>query len=307
MRAYKELTLQQLRSFHAVYSLGGYAAAGRELMLTAPAVWEQIQALEKYYEATLLIRDGNGMTPTPEGKRLIELTLPVLAALESTRSVFRQEQGLWPDRMKLGSNLRVLASEITGGLKAFQTNYPEIGLEVAFLRDEPLMQSVLDGTTDVAFTLEPGPRGLPTGLIYESCGEAEYLVVAPKGHPISRLKRFTLNDLVNYPLVLGDNETYSRQRVQEVFHRHHLTADMKIAIETNSDEYSTQCVRSGLGVGITIGTPTASLYKGLYVRPLGHWFGFVKLGFLRKAGAHEAVAQRAMIDHIRQAISTRTG
>ena len=55
-RPYKELSLTQLRSFCAVCQQGGYAAAARGLLLTGPAVWEQLQALERYYGVRLLER-----------------------------------------------------------------------------------------------------------------------------------------------------------------------------------------------------------------------------------------------------------
>ena len=98
-RGYKDLTLQQLHSFHAVCSLGGYAPAARELLLTPPAIWEPIQALERHYGTALLQRDGNGMRPTAEGERLLELTRPHLAALASTREILIQEQGVWPESL----------------------------------------------------------------------------------------------------------------------------------------------------------------------------------------------------------------
>jgi DNA-binding transcriptional LysR family regulator len=302
-RAYKELTLQQLRSFHTVARLGSYAAAARELLLTPPAVFEQLKALEKYYGILLLERQGNGVRPTVHGERLLDLTRPPLAGLEATREVLRQERAGWPTSMTIVTNLRVFAAEISQGMRRFQRNHPEIRLKLSYLRDAQLMEAMRFGKADVAVTLEPGPTGPATGLTHEVVGEVDYLLVTPKRHPLARKSRLRLADLAPYPLVLGDELAYSRQRVQEVFHRHHLIELMTIAVETNSDEYSTHCVRAGLGVAITIGMGSAWLYRGLHVRSLRHWFGSARLSFVWREGADRAPAQQELARQVTVALT----
>jgi DNA-binding transcriptional LysR family regulator len=302
-RAYKELTLQQLRSLHAVCRLGSYAAAARELWLTPPAVFEQVKALERHYGVPLVERRGNGVRPTAHGERLVDLTRPSLAGLEATRDTLRQEMGAWPECVTLVTNLRVFAAEISDGMSRFRREHPEIRLRLTYLRDAELMESVLSGKTDVAVTLEPGPTGLAPGLAHDIVGQVDYLLVAPADHPLARKGRLRLPDIARYPLVLGDELTYSRKRVQEVFHRHHLMEAMNVAVQANSDEYSTHCVRAGMGVGITVGLPTAWLFRGLYARSLRHWFGTVRLSFLWKQGADPAPAARKLARLVAQALN----
>ena len=95
-RSYKDASLSQFRSFCEVCRRGGYAAAARELMLTSPAVWEQMQALEYHYGMKLLERAGPGVRPTVHGKRLLELIRPLVAGLDSTREVLQQQDGAFP-------------------------------------------------------------------------------------------------------------------------------------------------------------------------------------------------------------------
>src|SRR5262245_31238791 len=98
-RPYKELALQQLRSFCEVCQRGGYAAAARELLLTSPAVWEQIQALARHYGVRLLERHGHGVRPTIQGERLLEMIRPLLAGLDSTREALQQQDGTVPEQI----------------------------------------------------------------------------------------------------------------------------------------------------------------------------------------------------------------
>src|SRR5437588_7871544 len=47
-RAYKEITLQQLRSFCETVRLGSLTAAADSLGLARPTVWKQVHALEHH-------------------------------------------------------------------------------------------------------------------------------------------------------------------------------------------------------------------------------------------------------------------
>jgi DNA-binding transcriptional LysR family regulator len=300
---YKELGLSQLRSFCEVCRRGSYAEAARVQLLTSPAVWEQVKALERYYGVELFERQGNGVVPTIHGTRLLELVRPVLAGLESARDVLHQRDGALPGQVTVLSNLRVLAEEISRAMAAFRRRYPAVRLFISYTSGPDVEPLVLEGDADVALTLEPGPdEPISPALAYEPAGELDYLLVTPPRHPLSR-GAVRLQSIVKYPLVLGEPKAYSRHRVQEIFHRHNLLGQMNISVETSSDEYTPTCVRAGLGIGIAIGSASTGLYRGLGVRPLRKWFGTARVGFLWRRGSHVPPLQREMADLLRLALT----
>jgi DNA-binding transcriptional LysR family regulator len=303
-RNFKDLTLTQLRSFCVVTRLGSYAAAARELLLTSPAVWEQMQGLERHYGCKLLVRRGNGIGVTAEGKQLLEMVRPLVAGIDSTQAAMREQEGSLPAAITVATNLRVLAEEISRGLRQFQKQYPPIRLRLIFTGND-VDERIANGEADVGFTLEPGPDNpCSSAVAYEPAGEVDYLLIAPRRHPLVRTRSLKLPQIAAYPLVLGEAAAYSRRRVQEVLHRYDLTAAVKLAVETSSDEYTLSCVRAGLGVGISVGTGRGQLYRGLAVRSLRRWFGTARLGFLWKRGAHILVPQQKLADCIERAVAT---
>jgi DNA-binding transcriptional LysR family regulator len=302
-RSYKDLSLAQLRSFCEVCQQRGYAAAARKLLLTSPAVWEQMQALERHYGVRLLERHGGGVRPTVPGERLLEMIRPYLAGLDSTRVILQQEDGAVPRQVALVTNLRVLAEEVGRAVRRFQDRYPRVRLCLNYTGIDEVEPRVLRGEADVALTLEPGPARPPSpAAAYEPAGEVAFLLVAPPRHPLMRQRTLQLDHVVRYPLVLGEPGAYSRQRVQEVLHRHDLIQQADVVVETSSDEYTLSCVRAGVGVGITVGTGRGHLYRGLGVRPLRKWFGAARVGFLWKRGAHVPPVQRELADAVREAV-----
>jgi DNA-binding transcriptional LysR family regulator len=301
-RSYKDLSLAQLRSFCAVCRRGGYAAAARELLLTSPAVWEQVQALERHYGRRLLERHGGAVRPTADGEHLLAMVRPLLAGLDSTKEVLHQHGGGVPERLTVATNLRVLSEEVSRGLRRFQRGHPQVRLRVLYTGND-VDQRVLAGEADVGLTLEPGPDvPLSAAVTYEATGEVDYLLVTPPRHPLLRQRSLHLRHVVQYPLVLGEPVAYSRRRVQEILHRYDLARELRVAVETSSDEYTLSCVRAGLGVGITVGSGRGHLYRGLGVRSLRRWFGTARLGFLWKRGAHVPPAQRELAHAVRACV-----
>jgi DNA-binding transcriptional LysR family regulator len=302
-RSYKDLSLAQLRSFCTVCRLGGYANAARELLLTSPAVWEQMRGLERQYGRPLLERSGNLVRPTPEGEHLLGMIRPILAGLDSTREVLEQQTGTLPERLAVVTNLRVLAEEMGQGLRQFQRSHPSIRLRMIYTGND-VEQRVLTGEADIGLTLEPGPDSpYSAAVVYEPAGELNYLLVTAPRHPLLKRRTLGLSHIVKHPLVLGESVAYSRRRVQEILHRYNLTNELRLAVETSSDEYTLSCVRAGLGIGITVGSGRGHLYRGLGVRSLKRWFGTARLGFLWKRGAFIAPAQRALAQSVRDSVA----
>jgi DNA-binding transcriptional LysR family regulator len=286
-QAYKEPTLQQFRSFCEVCRLGGYAPAARTLRLSSPAVWEQVQGLERHFEARLFERCGNSMRPTADGERLLGLIQPLLAGMDSAKDALQQQGGALPSQITVASGLRMLFDEITRVAKPFQQRYPTIRLRFLFTGNEEMEPFVLEGKTDVAITVEPTLHGSPVrSVVYETAFTADYLLVTPPNHPLMRKRALHPRDIVQYPLVLRERGAYSRRRVDEVLHRYNLDRAMSVVVETNNGALTLACVRAGMGVGITAGSLRSFLCQGLGVRSLRRWFGAARLVFVWKKGAH---------------------
>jgi DNA-binding transcriptional LysR family regulator len=248
------------------------------------------------------VRRGNGVVPTADGEQLLAMVRPILAGLDSTRVAMDERGGAFPEAITIATNLRILAEEISHGLRIFQRAHPGICLHLVFTGND-VHERVESAVAAVGFTLEPGPeRDYGPTIDYQAAGEVDYLLVTPRRHPLARTKSIRLEQLARYPLVLGESAAYSRRRVEEVLHRHHLRDSVSIAVETSSDEYTLACVRAGMGIGITIGAGRGPLFGGLAVRSLRRWFGTARLGFVWRRGAFISPLERELAAAIQLAI-----
>src|SRR6516164_5743613 len=92
-RAYKEITLQQLRSFCETARLGGFTAAAAALDLSHPTVWKQVHALEREFGVQLVEPYGRGCRLTEAGRLLAELSRPAVATITDLKRHFQEALG----------------------------------------------------------------------------------------------------------------------------------------------------------------------------------------------------------------------
>ena len=64
----------QLRAFHYVAISGGFSRAAEELLLTQPAISDQVRKLEEEYDILLFNRQRKQVTLTPAGEKLLTIT-----------------------------------------------------------------------------------------------------------------------------------------------------------------------------------------------------------------------------------------
>ena len=78
-------TLKQLYSFESVIRLGGFTSASKELHITQPAVYMQVQQLQENIGTKLFDINGKKISPTFVGKKIYKTALDTINSLESSK------------------------------------------------------------------------------------------------------------------------------------------------------------------------------------------------------------------------------
>ncbi|MEH3828166.1 LysR family transcriptional regulator [Enterobacter roggenkampii] len=86
------LISKQLRAFMAVVNYGSISTAAFKLSLTASPVCRMISELENYYNVTLFNRNGRGLTPTEEGRKLYKSLLPIYNEINDIENSYRKHK-----------------------------------------------------------------------------------------------------------------------------------------------------------------------------------------------------------------------
>jgi DNA-binding transcriptional LysR family regulator len=299
-----QLTVQQLRSFCAVFAKQSYAAAADELHLAVPTIWEQVRTLEKRYQTVLFARRGRRIEPTPAAALLHESLQSLLSGLDSTFDLLREERGDLPRTLTLVTGARMMLEDLGRPLKQFRDRHPHICMRLLHEHDKAAEELILTGQADLALTLESGPGLVGRGVQSERAYKIDYLALFPKRHPLARKKSLSLRDLAAYPLIVGHPRTYGRQLLEQALHHEGLLERIQIVAETDTSAFTIACVRAGIGIGIVAGRARGILSRELVARSLAPHLGQAWIAFLWKRGKHLSASVEALMKLIREAAET---
>jgi DNA-binding transcriptional LysR family regulator len=295
-----ELSAQQLRSFCVVYERQSYSAAAKEVGLSVPTVWEQVRTLEKRYRTALFARRGRRIQPTAAAELLYQPLRALLAGLDSTFQLVREEGGGYPRTVTLVTGARMMLEDLGRPLKRFRDGHPHVCLRLLHGNRKTAEELVVASEADLALTLEPGPGVAGKGVCVERAYRIDYLALLPRRHPLAREPAPRLADLAAYPLVVGHGGTYGRQLLEQALHHEGLSDRVRIVAETDTSAFTIACVRAGMGIGIVAGQARGFLSRGLVVRSLQRPLGQAWVAFLWKRGRHLTATVRALMRLIRE-------
>lgn len=300
-QAADDLAVAQLRAFCLVYARESFSAAARELGLAAPTVWEQVRSLEKRYRTVFFTRRGRRIEPTQAATLLFQSLGPLLAGLDSTFDLVREQQGDFARTLTIVTGARMMLEDLAPPLAQFRRQYPRVCLRLLHRNATAAAEElVLAGQADLALTLEPGPGVASRGVSVERAYPIDYLAVFPRRHPLARERSLRLAAVVRYPLVVGHSGTYGRQLLEQALHHEGLTEWTQIVAETDTSAFTIACVRAGMGVGIVAGQAGGFLVRGLATRSLAPQLGQAWIAFLWKKGRQLTATVQTLVQLVRQ-------
>jgi len=120
--------LDLLKSFVSVVDAGGFTRAGERVHRTQSTVSQQIRKLEEQAGATLINREGRGVSLTSEGEKLLLYARRILALSAEAASVVGGAAGRECARLGLPEDFALV--ELTALVATFAARRPDCRLEV---------------------------------------------------------------------------------------------------------------------------------------------------------------------------------
>ena len=147
--AFKQIRFQQLRAFGEAARTGSFARAAAALGVSRPAVWLQIRALEREFGAAFLLRRGNRLELTREGRLLAELVAPLVAGFASLRTRFEERRGENLRRLAVTTTSGLLAGLLQAPIREFRRRHPEVQLTFLDRVSAEAVKLVTEGATEL--------------------------------------------------------------------------------------------------------------------------------------------------------------
>ena len=300
---FKELRLQQFRSFCEVARRLSFSGVATALGISRPAVWHQIRALEQELGTSLVVRQGRGVALTVDGQLLIELAAPLMAGFDSISSLFQDRRRSLQRHLTVVTTASLLANTLKPAVREFCRQYPQVELTLVDRYSPEAHQLVETGAADLAVASHLVSRASPSKLEFEHLTSLPYLLVCPQGHPLAGRKTLTLRELVRYPMVLPSPGSRSRTHLDRVLQDHHLLEQLKEVMDTPNTYLIPEYVALGLGIAPVVTVVPDHLRRLLHIRSMAALVGEEPVVLLRRKGVYELPHVRAFGAIVRQTLS----
>lgn len=192
--------IRHLAAFEAVVATGSFAAAGRRLGYSQPAISQQIATLERAAGMTLLDRPGGRrpVTPTDAGERLLRHARRAAAAMRAAESDLRALAEGEAGTLRVGTFQSVGVRILPRVMRLYVERRPGVEVRLAESNFDDLFQRLTAGELELAFV---------SGTIDAAADHLEvlvdpYVLLAPAQSDQARSGRpVGIRELARLPLV----------------------------------------------------------------------------------------------------------
>ena len=208
------LDVRRLRVLHAVSAYGSVTAAAAALGYSAPAVSQQLAALEREVGMRLTERAGRGLELTPAALILVGHTDALLARLEAAEADLGALRDQIAGRVALAAFPSAAAGLVPTVWAALAGSAPEVRLDLTEMEPEESLPAVLRGETDVAVAHEYDLLPRPLDPLFErrELLDDQVWLAVPEDYPMDG--PVPLSSLAGQPFLAPREATSCAEMIQ---------------------------------------------------------------------------------------------
>ncbi|MFT5707614.1 MAG: DNA-binding transcriptional LysR family regulator [Oceanospirillaceae bacterium] len=239
-----DLTLSEIRSFHALVKQGSFTKAAKQLNVSQPAITAQIRKLESRVEQPLLERFHKGVKPTPIGLQLYRISCEYVDLDAEVEALFRPKEPILDFQLRVATSSPIIFMPL---MAAFKNNYPNAKLKVISGTTETCRAAVLNREADIGlFPVTENEKGVESSLYHR-----HYLVaILNKNHPLSNEEVISIEQLANEPIIAHKPDSFTQKYANQLFAAQDITPHVEM--EMGMADHVCNAVILNLGVGFSL-------------------------------------------------------
>lgn len=235
----------RIHVFRVVAKHLNFSRAAEELLLTQPAVTQQIKALEAQVGVPLFDRGGRRIQLTPGGRALVPFAEKMKALSEEALSAIANAYGEQSGELSLGASQTIGQYVLPNLIASFRKTHPKVKVTAISGNTDAILDALLAGKIHVALIEGPEHRN---DLHIEPFMEDHMVLVVPATHEWAG-QDVSLAMLQAEPLLMREFGSGSRRVIEQALAAGGVRVkELRISLELDSTEGLLSAVEAGLGV-----------------------------------------------------------
>ncbi|QUH20918.1 LysR family transcriptional regulator [Alkaliphilus sp. B6464] len=203
--------------------------AGEDLGYTQSGVSHMIKAIEKELGFPVLVRNKSGVVPTEDCKKIIPALRQLVNWNEQFEQITASIKGITIGKVRIGTFTSMSVHWLPRIIKEFQTDYPNIEIELEEGGNRTLSYGIENGLIDVGFCSKPTDIDVDWIPLFDDC----LMAVLPPTFEVSGMNTFPLQMFNKTPFI-ALSEDFDCE-VQKIFQQNSICPDVKFS---STDDYT---------------------------------------------------------------------
>jgi DNA-binding transcriptional LysR family regulator len=239
------LTLRQIEVIRAIMVTGTVGGAARLLNVSSPGVSRAMKHAEASLGIKLFNRRGGRYSPTAQANAIFDQINNVYDKVEDLQFVISRIKRGAESELKIASVPSIATVMVPRAVAELRKSLPNLLIDVDILKIEDAVDYLLLGKGELVALSCKLEHPM---LAEEPLARGRLKCIVPEAHPLARLSRVTVEQIVRHPLIGVDpNDPYGRI-MAGLFASHALPYEVTIRARFGS----TVCALVSLGLGIAI-------------------------------------------------------
>lgn len=244
------LKLSNLLAFTTVADVGSFSQAARQLFLTQPTVSRRIADLENSLGTPLFDRIGNKVIMTEAARQLLPKARGILLEIQNTTKLIQSLSEEIKGEIRLGVSGYIAESYLRPIMQDFTANHPAVEITIELFGSSINAYHLLEnGELDIVLATLPSGKENQHKII--PLWKDELSFVTSKNHPLAHQLEPSLETITQYPALLPDQGTLTREIIDNCFEQRELSFHLAPQI-TNPANFSVLKMLVSLGLGWSI-------------------------------------------------------
>ena len=256
------MELRQLKYFITSADTLNFTEAARQCFITQSTLSQQIKQLETELGVQLFERIGKRVFLTETGRDFLPYARQTVADADYGVQRIKDMEDLKTGRLCIGTTFG-LSALITDAIAHFSEQYPEVHLEVMFLKQDELIEAVRERKVDFALTFEMMEKD---DLLTEQPVKTYHLcAIVSDQNPLAQQATVSLRQLADYNICTPARGMNARRMFDSLTNKKGIELQPKL--EINEIHTLLHLVRTGRWVAILVDSITHG-EEGLCAVPL---------------------------------------
>lgn len=259
------MELRHLRCFVVLAEELHFTRAAERLHIEQSPLSRAIKELEEDLGVQLFVRTSRSTRLTRAGKLFLEYVPRVFTAIQQARDSVKAAANGYHSQLRIALSDGITPTHFSALLALCRQDEPEVEIRLSQVPLSQQIRGLHDDLYDVGFA-QSDEAG--DGIAAMPVWRDPLMVVVPARHPLLAHKRIPLDEVLRYPLVLGDPqacEGYVRQ-IDRILRQSDL--EPLVAERVASSDLMMTLVSAGFALGLTGASQIANCPKsGVVARP----------------------------------------